>query len=211
MNTGYTVELDKELNGLSLAGIGSGTTIENIAVLGGSDDGIELWGGTVNLTNVFVKGAADDSLDWDQGYNGTITNIYLEQTGVDGDGSRGIEGDGKGKDDNAFDQGAAFVSNPTVSKLTIKTVEAGGAGMRLREGTGGQFDNVVVYSNSSTKDGIRVTDAVSLNDKDDNLKPKFENTTVIIADQDKAIAGDGSSAETGKTTDSEVKSAVWDY
>ena len=32
-HTGFEVKKDKELNGLSLAGIGDGTTIKNIAIL----------------------------------------------------------------------------------------------------------------------------------------------------------------------------------
>ena len=59
-----------ELNGLTLAGVGDGTVIENIEVYCNFDDGIEWFGGTVNGKNLVVVFAGDDSFDMDQGYTG---------------------------------------------------------------------------------------------------------------------------------------------
>ena len=73
---------DQEVNGLSLAGVGSGTTIENIHVENSSDDGIEIWGGTVNVTNATLINCQDDSFDLDYGYVGTATNISVTQTEI---------------------------------------------------------------------------------------------------------------------------------
>jgi hypothetical protein len=61
LNSGITMAQDKEINGLSLVGVGSGTTIENIVVNKSDDDCIEIWGGTVNLQNVEVSECTDDS------------------------------------------------------------------------------------------------------------------------------------------------------
>ena len=80
LNSGYSVGTDLEINGLSLCGVGSGTTVENIHIENSSDDGIEIWGGTVNVTNIDVKNALDDSIDLDFGYAGTVTNARIEQT-----------------------------------------------------------------------------------------------------------------------------------
>ena len=82
-HSGYEVEKDKELNGLSLAGVGSGTTLTNIAIIGGLDDGLEIWGGTPNITGLYVYNAQDDSVDTDLGYRGTITNTLVKQVNVD--------------------------------------------------------------------------------------------------------------------------------
>jgi len=80
LNSGYEVATDLEINGLSLAGVGSGTTVENIYVENSSDDCIEIWGGTVNINSATLKNCNDDSFDLDYGYVGTADNIVVEQT-----------------------------------------------------------------------------------------------------------------------------------
>lgn len=81
-HTGYEVKKDKELNGLSLAGVGKGTQIKNIAIIGGQDDGIEIWGGSVNIDGLFIYNAMDDSVDVDLGYRGEIKNVLVIQEKV---------------------------------------------------------------------------------------------------------------------------------
>lgn len=66
-----------EINGITLGGVGAGTTIENIEVVGNLDDGIEWFGGTVNVTNALVWAADDDAVDIDQAYSGTIDNVIV--------------------------------------------------------------------------------------------------------------------------------------
>jgi len=80
LNSGVTMSTDQEVNGLSLAGVGSGTTVNNIYVGNSSDDGVEIWGGTVNVSNVTMVNCQDDSFDLDYGYIGTATNIFVQQT-----------------------------------------------------------------------------------------------------------------------------------
>ena len=64
-----------ELNGLTLAGVGDGTTIENVEVYANFDDGIEWFGGTVNGKNLAVFYVGDDSFDVDEGYTGVNQNL----------------------------------------------------------------------------------------------------------------------------------------
>ncbi len=64
-----------EINGLTLGGVGSGTTINHVEVVGNLDDGIEFFGGTVNASNLLVWSQGDDAIDIDQGYSGTINNV----------------------------------------------------------------------------------------------------------------------------------------
>lgn len=69
-----------EINGLTLGGVGSGTTINNVEVVANVDDGIEFFGGTVNASNLLVWGQGDDGIDIDQAYSGIITNAMVVLT-----------------------------------------------------------------------------------------------------------------------------------
>ncbi|WP_298782155.1 hypothetical protein [uncultured Polaribacter sp.] len=95
--TGARIDDEAEHNGLTLNGVGSGTTLSNIAILNGDDDGIEFFGGTVNASNILVVNAKDDMFDFTQGYVGTCTNLYgIRENGYTAVTSdpRGIEADG---------------------------------------------------------------------------------------------------------------------
>ncbi len=67
---GTDIGHDNEINGLTLAGVGSKTIIENVEVIANADDGIEIFGGTVNLKNIVVTNCSDDAIDIDLGYQG---------------------------------------------------------------------------------------------------------------------------------------------
>ncbi|WP_138430163.1 hypothetical protein [Fodinibius saliphilus] len=72
---GTNIGSGNEINGLSLGGVGSGTTIENVEIVANQDDGVEFFGGTVNVTNVLVWNNGDDAIDTDQAWAGTIDNV----------------------------------------------------------------------------------------------------------------------------------------
>ena len=88
---GITIGADNEINGLTLGGVGSGTTIENIEVVSNQDDGIEFFGGTVNVTNAIVAFQGDDGIDIDQNYAGTVDNFVVIH-GIDTDEALEIDG-----------------------------------------------------------------------------------------------------------------------
>jgi hypothetical protein len=89
-----------EINGLTLGGVGSGTTIEYIEVYANSDDGIEFFGGTVDVDYALVAQVGDDGLDIDQSYAGAVTNFSIY---VDGDSDEALEIDGReGSLDDTF-------------------------------------------------------------------------------------------------------------
>lgn len=67
-----------ESNGLTLCGVGAKTSINHIEIFANQDDGIEFFGGTVNVSNLIVHASADDAIDIDEGYNGTISNFLIE-------------------------------------------------------------------------------------------------------------------------------------
>ena len=90
--TGTQLGPGNELQGLTLGGVGSGTTISNVESIASADDGIEIFGGSVNLSNFIVWGQEDDGYDCDQAWTGTINNfLYL---GTNATADHGFELDG---------------------------------------------------------------------------------------------------------------------
>ena len=90
---GILIGEDNELNGLTLGGVGTGTSISNIEIYGTLDDGIECFGGTVDVSNLLVYYQGDDGIDLDMNYAGTISNFAV----IHGDGvgtDEGLEIDG---------------------------------------------------------------------------------------------------------------------
>ena len=153
---GKILGTDNELNGFSFNGVGNGTTVDYIQAYMGSDDGIEFFGGTVNVSHAVSKGNQDDSFDWTHGWRGNGTYWYAEQLAEGGD--RGIEADNNG-DDNT----ATPYSNPTLNYITLVGYDDGdgeNTGIRLREGTKGTFSNVKVVN--FPNNGIRVSDQITL-------------------------------------------------
>ena len=68
--SGFEISPGNELQGLTMGGVGSGTTVEFVQIHNSSDDGIEIFGGNVNLRRVVITGADDDGLDTDTGWRG---------------------------------------------------------------------------------------------------------------------------------------------
>ena len=108
---------NSEINGLTLAGVGSGTTIEHIQVSYGNDDAYEFFGGTVNAKYLIAFGTADDDFDFDYGYTGKIQfGIALRNPAFvdNGDAGNGIEADNDGSGTNAEP-----FTRPTLSNFTF--------------------------------------------------------------------------------------------
>lgn len=80
-----------EINGLTLGGVGAGTKVENVEIVSTQDDGLEIFGGSVNVKNVLVWNAGDDQFDMDQAWTGTLDN-FVGILGADSD--HGLELDG---------------------------------------------------------------------------------------------------------------------
>ncbi|MDB2329533.1 hypothetical protein N9V61_00765 [Flavobacteriaceae bacterium] len=67
-----------EIQGLTLGGVGSGTDLNNIEVVGSNDDGVEIFGGAAVLTDILILNQRDDAIDIDEGYRGSITNVLIQ-------------------------------------------------------------------------------------------------------------------------------------
>lgn len=135
--TGFAVRPDEELNCLTFNGVGSGTIVDFVHCHSGADDGVEMFGGTVQMKHIVLSGINDDNLDWQFGWQGAAQYVLIRQ--IDGNGDNGIEGDNQ-KVANALPR-----SRPTVSNVTIvgsPNVITGQAAL-LRVGTGAHIWNSV--------------------------------------------------------------------
>ncbi|KYG84297.1 hypothetical protein AWW67_04080 [Roseivirga seohaensis] len=161
--TGARINGDKEFNGVTFYGVGSGTTVSNLAVLYGDDDAVEWFGGSVSVSNLLVANAKDDMFDWTQGYVGqNNTNFYgIRQAGfvaVTSD-PRGIEADGNLDGNSPQDAGQ---SNPKIDGITIihnAAVEMSDM-VKIRRGSGAVITNLYVALGA----GATAGDLVDLTD-----------------------------------------------
>ncbi|GMN09854.1 hypothetical protein MTsPCn9_18970 [Croceitalea sp. MTPC9] len=135
---GGAIDGNAELNGLSVYGVGSGTTIDYVQIFEGSDDGFEFFGGTVNASHLVVVNSEDDSIDWTEGFTGTLTDVYV-QHGASHD--KAFECDGYNTD---FSNEGGYFSAPNVTNVTVIGANDGSEAIRLRAGTQGIFTNVVL-------------------------------------------------------------------
>ena len=184
------------LPGLSLNGVGRGTEIDFIQLRNGAEDGIALFGGTVNIRHAIVSDHGDDSFDWDDGWRGN-GQFWVVQQGP-GHSDRAIEGDNNG-DDNS----AEPFSAPTLSNLTLIGLDDGDGqnlGIRLREGTRGEIYNLLIKG--FPIGGVRVSDEVTLQQVDqgtlelksalvDNVNPFRYDQTVISPFEDDPTVSHG--------------------
>lgn len=90
---GANIGEGNEINGLTLRGVGSGTSISNVEIVANQDDGIEWFGGTVNVSNALVWNTGDDAVDTDQAWAGTLDNFIVINPGDECMELDGGEGD----------------------------------------------------------------------------------------------------------------------
>lgn len=125
---GYVASANSEVNALSLGAVGSGTQIDHIQIWYPKDDGIECWGGAVNLKYVSIFGTSDDDLDFDFGYTGKIQYAYIVKDPAvadQGDQSNGIECD----NENTA-QAPQPYTRPVISNVTLCGPNSGTANDR---------------------------------------------------------------------------------
>lgn len=165
---GAQIDAESQYNGLTLYAVGSGTSIDNVAMIDGEDDGVEFFGGTVSATNMYFENNQDDSIDWTEGWNGTITNIYISHTMTGF--STALEGD-------------KVNGNPKFINLTaVSTVN--GTALQFKKESGATLTNVSLtgyVTNVDMKDSGPVAnvvvDATPLSSVDDDV---FNGTVVDV-------------------------------
>lgn len=139
---GKVIGLANELNGLSLGAVGRETDIHHVEIMNNVDDGIEIWGGTVNLRYVSIWNIGDDSIDVDQGWRGKIQFGLIVQ-GHSTDAARG-----SGVGDHCFEtDGAEDSDAQPVTTSTIYNITAVGQPLSGRGGTAWRDNARIQYRN----------------------------------------------------------------
>ena len=203
---GGAIDGNTELNGLSVYGVGSGTTIDFVQVFEGSDDGFEFFGGTVNASHLVVVNSEDDSIDWTEGFIGTLTDVYI-QHGASHD--KAFECDGYNTD---FSNEGGYFSAPNVTNVTVIGANDASEAIRLRAGTQGFFTNVVLTDfdegfdldgdtgDNPTGQGV-LDDLLNIVDVTfNNVTTTLKNDTGFTFDEADVITGIGNGTGTDVTT-----------
>lgn len=197
-----------EINGLTLGGVGAGTTIEYIEIVANQDDGFEPFGGNVNITNALVWAQGDDAYDVDQAYSGTIDNfVYI--AGPDSD--HGMEIDGP----EGSLGGSFTLKNGTLQGLASEYAD-------FRDGAMGTVSNVYFFNFPADADVELDDDGSSTNYTNSALTfTNWEiNSTLTIADifKDKSSIGtafdngvSGASIVTTGTVGADLSKFGWTY
>lgn len=168
-----------EYNAFSFFGLGTGTVLENLQAYKGADDAFEFFGGSVNATNLAAFGCEDDNIDWDRGYRGTLSNIWIIQPA---NGDFGFECSNLPVEFNSAPR-----ANPTVSNVTITgSGNVNKAAFNFKEGTAGSISNVKV-----TNVGFGVDLRNQLGQfQDGSLKITNASITFLTALTKNGISGD---------------------
>ncbi|MBL4670151.1 MAG: hypothetical protein HRT73_00135 [Flavobacteriales bacterium] len=146
---GTDIGAGNEINGLTLGGVGSGTTIEYIEVVANADDGIEFFGGTPNLKHILVSNVLDDSYDYDQGFRGKGQFwVAIENANSD----RGGEHDGGTSPEDGTPYATPVIYNATyIGNGTSRAIT-------FRDNAGGEYHNTVFHNFGK---GIDIEDLAS--------------------------------------------------
>jgi len=193
-HTGARIDDESEHNGLTLNGVGSGTTLSNIYIAYGDDDAIEFFGGTVNASNILVVNCTDDMFDFTQGYTGTVTNVYGKReagyTATTSD-PRGVEADGNLDGNTPSDINQSVF---TINGITIITNESTADSMvdifKIRRGATATITNAYARVGAGASFGDMI-------DLKDTKGPATESTSITFTRD----AANGLDAAAIKNTD----------
>ncbi len=147
---GYAFLPDKEINGLTLGGVGSQTVIDYVQVSYANDDSFEWFGGTVNCKHIIAYKGLDDDFDCDNGFAGKIQfGISLRDSSIaDISGSNGFEVDNDANGSTLMPQTSATFCNMTVIGPRPVLTSVGNSnykrGMHLRRNSSISLFNSIV-------------------------------------------------------------------
>ncbi|MBV6644997.1 MAG: hypothetical protein KI790_06090 [Cyclobacteriaceae bacterium] len=147
---GSVIGADNEINGISFGSVGRGTTVKNIEVFSNFDDGIEMFGGNVNIEGLVLAYIGDDAIDIDNGYNGSIQKgiVWTTRSTMETNDPTGAELDGATGDDEST-TGTPFAT-PQLVNITWRYDEDVTTGreltqaLHLRDNFGGSILNSIV-------------------------------------------------------------------
>ena len=198
-HTGAQVAQDNELNGVSFDAVGRGTTVNYLEAYSTYDDGIEMFGGAVDINYYVAVYVRDDSIDIDEGYIGSITNALVVQSATDG--QQCLESDGIGsysdaqatKNEDFIARGlnsAANLSNITcIISPNADGTHGVGAGLRIREGHFAKISNSIITT-AYMADGVTEDDGAGtiIDDADENQCVRIDNAETLQGAVDGDVA-----------------------
>lgn len=208
--TGAKSSANIEHNGLTLNAVGSGTVIENVYIPYSADDGVEFFGGTVNVKNLLVVNSDDDMFDLTQGWRGTLDNAYgvwLSGFTSDEDDPRGIEADGNldGNTPADVNQSNCKFQNITIAnKSTAKTASdlpLMQDAVKIRRGATVNITNLLIKG-TACQDLIDLTDGKGTGNAATNISYKKDGITISGKEINNATTATitENAANTGATT-----------
>jgi len=139
---GFEITPDNELNGIAFQGVGNGTLVDYVQVHMNADDGVEFFGGTVDVKHLVLTGNLDDSLDWTNGWKGSAQFVIVDQ--FPDAANYGIEADSFKKRQTATPRSAPILANMTLIGSDKSKGAKGGSGILLRRGTGAHVLNTYI-------------------------------------------------------------------
>ena len=176
--SGFVLSGDNELQSLTTGGTGTGTQFDHIMSFNSSDDGVEFFGGFVNVKNLIVVGAEDDGLDTDTGVKANMQYVIVAQR--DGAGDTIIEADSSNAAVDNTPRQNTQISNATFIHRNSSASQA----IRIRGGADYAIVNTVVAAPNSTC--LRIDDAETVRPAnaglDDVGPPVFHSVVLDCAD-----------------------------
>lgn len=151
---GFEIATAQEINGLTLGGIGTGTVVDHVQVLQNKDDAFEFFGGTVNASHLLGVGFADDGLDFDFGYLGSVQFAAMIKRAENDEGDSNIltESDNNGTGGPETPLTSPMVYNVTSVRVPSNT---GNYGAVLRRNSAGNYHNIVVQGSRNAPVNLR--------------------------------------------------------
>ncbi|GAB3959817.1 hypothetical protein GCM10028805_56630 [Spirosoma harenae] len=193
---------NSEINGLTMYGVGAGTTLDHIQVSYSGDDSYEWFGGTVNLKNIIAFRGWDDDFDTDWGWSGKVQyGVSLRDPDVaDQSASNGFESDNfangepaNGPNDGLPLTGGVFAnmsifaaSGTPSSAATSKGSGSYQSAMHLRRNTSLSIFNTVLagYPEGLRLDGLSATDTYA-----NVTKGTLQLRGVVLANMNTPVRG----------------------
>lgn len=206
---GYAFQPDKEINSLTLAGVGSGTTIDHVQITYAKDDAIEWFGGTVNAKYIITWKTQDDDFDTDNGFSGKVQYGLIIRDSVIADisTSEAFESDNNSSGGTVSPKTSAVFSNITAIGPRAALVNTGNnlfrAGAQIRRNSAISIYNSIFmgWPQGILIDGTTGT-STALNIEDSSLRLR----NVTLAGNTTAIKFSGTG---GATINSDASLAAW--
>ncbi|MFT3846698.1 MAG: hypothetical protein QM725_16685 [Lacibacter sp.] len=206
---GYAFQPDKEVNSLTMAAVGSGTTIDHVQVAYAKDDAFEWFGGSVNAKYLIAYKTQDDDFDTDNGYSGKVQFglIIRDSLIADISNSEAFESDNNASGTTATPKTTAIFSNITAIGPRATLANVGNALFRgaahIRRNTGISIYNSIImgWPRGIEIDGTTGTSTI-LNVEDSTIR--FRNNTLAGNTVNTRFTGG-----TGATITNDAGFATW--